>query len=45
MSKNYRTAESVCKGHPDKLSDLIAAGDLARHDDFTFSSHDLTGHT
>ena len=24
MSKNYRTAESVCKGHPDKLSDLIA---------------------
>lgn len=24
MSKNYRTAESVCKGHPDKLSDFIA---------------------
>ncbi len=24
MSKNYKTAESVCKGHPDKLSDLIA---------------------
>jgi S-adenosylmethionine synthetase len=24
MSKNFRTAESVCKGHPDKLSDLIA---------------------
>ncbi|MGB4658686.1 MAG: S-adenosylmethionine synthetase N-terminal domain-containing protein, partial [Mobilitalea sp.] len=24
MSKNYRTSESVCKGHPDKLSDLIA---------------------
>ena len=24
MSKNYRTAESVCMGHPDKLSDLIA---------------------
>jgi len=24
MSKNYKTAESVCKGHPDKLCDLIA---------------------
>ena len=24
MRKNYRTAESVCKGHPDKLCDLIA---------------------
>lgn len=24
MSKNYRTAESVCEGHPDKLCDLIA---------------------
>ncbi|MCG1024530.1 methionine adenosyltransferase [Dehalobacter sp.] len=24
MNKSYRTAESVCKGHPDKLCDLIA---------------------
>lgn len=24
MSKSYKTAESVCKGHPDKLCDLIA---------------------
>ena len=24
MNRNYKTAESVCKGHPDKLCDLIA---------------------
>lgn len=24
MTRNYKTAESVCKGHPDKLCDLIA---------------------
>ncbi|MDP3058587.1 MAG: methionine adenosyltransferase, partial [bacterium] len=24
MSRSYKTAESVCKGHPDKLCDLIA---------------------
>ncbi|MBC2724386.1 MAG: methionine adenosyltransferase [Desulfosporosinus sp.] len=28
MSKSYKTAESVCKGHPDKLCDLIADGIL-----------------